>query len=221
MTTAGGPPDLGSYLDRWRALHGGYEPRSNMLVRRWLTVAYSVARPLARARVTPDALTVLAVVASAGVVGLAALSRHRLLAAAALAVVAGLIDSLDGAVAVLRDRVSRYGTVLDSTCDRLSDTLLVTALWVAGAPAALCVLGGVLMFLQEFVRAHAAVAGMRETGVITVWERPTRVIVTSAFLAAAGIHGPGWWPLLGSAAWVGLGVLGLGQLSLLVRRRLG
>jgi CDP-diacylglycerol--glycerol-3-phosphate 3-phosphatidyltransferase len=62
---------------------------------------------------------------------------------------------------------------------------------------------------------------MRETGVITVWERPTRVIVTSAFLAAAGIHGSGRWPLLGAAAWVGLGVLGLGQLSLVVRRRLG
>jgi phosphatidylglycerophosphate synthase len=220
MTTAEGPPDLESYLDRWRLLHGGYEPRSNSLVRRWLTFAYAIARPLARLRIAPDALTVLAVLASAGVVGLASLSGRWLLAAAVVAVVAGLIDNLDGAVAVLSDRVSRYGTILDSACDRVSDALLVTALWVAGAPGLLCALGGVLMFLQEYVRTLAAVAGMREAGVITVWERPTRVIVTGTFLASAGIHGVGAWPLLGAAAWAGLGIIGLVQLSVLVRHRL-
>jgi CDP-diacylglycerol--glycerol-3-phosphate 3-phosphatidyltransferase len=102
----------------------------------------------------------------------------------------------------------------------VSDALLVTALWVAGAPGLLCALGGVLMFLQEYVRTLAAVAGMREAGVITVWERPTRVIVTGTFLASAGIHGVGAWPLLGAAAWAGLGIIGLVQLSVLVRHRL-
>jgi phosphatidylglycerophosphate synthase len=213
------PPGREGYFDRWAATHGGYDPRSNLLVRGWLAVAYAVARPLAAARVPPDVVTLCGVLASAGVVVLAGLEGGWLLLAAGLAVVAGLLDNLDGAVAVLRGRVSSYGTVLDSTCDRLSDLLLVAALWAAGGPAVACVLGGSLMLLQEYVRATAAVAGMREVGVVTVWERPTRVIVTSTFLAAAALLGDPW-PALGAWAWVGLGFVGVSQLSVAVRRRL-
>jgi hypothetical protein len=57
-------------------------------------------------------------------------------------------------------------------------------------------------------------------GVITVWERPTRVIVTAAFLLCAGVFADDVWALLGAAAWVGLGVIGLGQLLIVVRRTL-
>jgi hypothetical protein len=82
------------------------------------------------------------------------------------------------------------------------------------------VAGGALMFLLEFVRARAGAAGMSEVGVITVWERPTRVIVTAAFLLCAGLFADEVWASLGAAAWVGLGVVGLGQLLVVVRRRL-
>jgi len=53
-----------------------------------------------------------------------------------------------------------------------------------------------------------------------VWERPTRVIVTAAFLLCAGLFADDVWASLGAAAWVGLGVVGLGQLLIVVRRRL-
>jgi len=82
-----------------------------------------------------------------------------------------------------------------------------------------CVLAGALMFLHEYTRARAGVAGMTEVGVVTVWERPTRVIVTSTFLAAAALLDEPW-PALGAWAWVGLGVVGVVQLSVVVRRRL-
>ena len=212
-------PDREGYLDRWAALHGGYDPRGNALVRGWLLVAYAVARPLASARVPPDLLTLLAVLTSAAVVGLSALGGGWTTAAAALVVVAGLLDNLDGAVAVLSDRVSGYGMVLDSACDRVSDLLFITSLWAAGAPGLVCVVGGALMFVQEYVRAHAAVAGMREIGVVTFWERPTRVIVTATFLASAAVLGDPW-PELGAWVWVVLGLVGLTQLVVVVRRRL-
>jgi CDP-diacylglycerol--glycerol-3-phosphate 3-phosphatidyltransferase len=61
---------------------------------------------------------------------------------------------------------------------------------------------------------------MSEVGVITVWERPTRVIVTAAFLLCAGLFADEVWAGLGAAAWVGLGMVGLGQLLVVVRRRL-
>lgn len=219
MAAAQPPPDREGYFDGWAALHGGYDPRSNRLVRGWLAITYAVARPLAAARVPPDVVTSCGVIASAGVLVVAGLGGGWLLLAAGLAVLAGLLDNLDGAVAVLRDRVSAYGTILDSTCDRVSDLFLVAALWAAGAPALACVLGGALMLVQEHIRASAAAAGMREVGVVTVWERPTRVIVTSTFLAAAGLLDDPW-PALGAWAWVGLGVVGVVQLSVVVRRLL-
>jgi CDP-diacylglycerol--glycerol-3-phosphate 3-phosphatidyltransferase len=209
-----------SYLQQWSQLHGGYDPTANALVRWWLSLTYDVARLPARARVSPDLLTLSAVVVSCGAAALAAAAVRWLLLAAAVVVVAGLLDNVDGAVAVLTGRSTRWGAVLDSSADRVSDLAFVTALWFAGAPAVVCVVGAALMFLHEFVRARAGAAGMSEVGVITVWERPTRVIVTAAFLFCCGLFLDGLWVELGAAAWVGLGLVGLVQLLLVVRRRL-
>ncbi|MGH8938492.1 MAG: CDP-alcohol phosphatidyltransferase family protein, partial [Actinomycetes bacterium] len=163
-------------------------------------------------------VTAVGPLAGIGAVGLAAVGDAWLTTAALLVVASGLLDSVDGAVAVLTDRVTRWGQVLDHLVDRVTDLLYLVALWLAGAPGQACVAGGVLMLLLEYVRARAAVAGMTEVGVVTVWERPTRVIVTAAFLAS-GVFGD-LWPALGAAAWVGLGMVGLGQLLVVVRRRL-
>lgn len=208
------------YFDGWRDLHGGYDPRSNTLVRWWLSLTYGVARLPVRARLSPDLLTLLAVLVSIGAAAAAGAGGRWLVLAAAVVVVSGLLDNLDGAVAVLTGRSSRWGYVLDSAADRVSDLAYVLALWLAGAPAELCVAGGALMFLLEFVRARAGAAGLSEVGVVTVWERPTRVIVTSAFLLCAGIFLDDRWATLGAAAWVALGVVGLVQLLIAVRRGL-
>ena len=212
-------PDLETYFDRWAITHGGYHPRSNVLVCWWLAIAYAVARPLAAARVPPDLVTIAGLLVTAVAALLARGDGWLLLAAALLVVLAGLFDNLDGAVAVLRDRVTSWGAFLDSVTDRVSDLLMVLALGLAGAPWQVCVLGGALMFLLEYARARAAVAGMSEVGVVTVWERPTRVIVTAAFLACAAVLGNPW-PALGAWAWVGLGFIGLVQLGVVVRRAL-
>jgi phosphatidylglycerophosphate synthase len=212
-------PDREGYFDRWALTHGGYDPRSNVLVRWWLGIAYAVAHPLASARVSPDLVTITGLLVSGVAAALASGEGWPLLGAAVLVVLAGLLDNVDGAVAVLRDRVTRWGAVLDPVTDRVGDLLMVLSLGLAGAPWWACAVGGALMFLLEYVRARAAVAGMTEVGVVTVWERPTRVIVTAAFLAAAAVLGDPW-PALGAWAWVGLGVVGLAQLVVVVRRRL-
>jgi CDP-diacylglycerol--glycerol-3-phosphate 3-phosphatidyltransferase len=214
------PLSRDSYLQQWSRLHGGYDPSSNALVRWWLSLTYDVARLPVRARVSPDLLTLLAVLASFAAAALALPGGPWLVLAAFVVVVSGLLDNLDGAVAVLTGRTTQWGYVLDSAADRVSDLAYLVALWLAGAPAALCVAGGALMFLQEFVRARAGAAGMSEVGVITVWERPTRVIVTAVFLLCAGGSADDVWASLGAAAWVGLGIVGLGQLLVVVRRTL-
>ena len=212
--------DREAYFAGWAALHGGYDPRSNALVRIWLSWTYALAKPLAATRVPPDLVTVLGLLVSGVAAALAAGGEDWWLLAAGLVVVAAaLFDNLDGAVAVLNDRATPWGAVLDSVVDRCSDLLFLAALWLAGAEPWVCVAGGALMLLQEYVRARAGASGMSEVGVVTVWERPTRVIVTAAFLGSAALFGDPW-PTLGAAAWLALGVVGLVQLLVVVRHRL-
>jgi phosphatidylglycerophosphate synthase len=215
-------PGLDDYLRRWAPLHGGYEPRSGSVAGRWLSLAYVAARPLAVRGVTPGVLTAWGVLVSAAVAAIASAGGRWPLAAAVVVVVAGLLDNLDGAVAILTGRTSRWGFVLDSLADRLSDTAYLVALWVLGAPGPLCVVGGGLMGLQEYARARAGNAGMGEVGVVTVWERPTRVVLTAGLLLGAGLR-PDSAELIataGAAAWVVLGLVGLAQLLLVVHRLL-
>lgn len=217
-----GVPDLAGYLTRWAPLHGDYEPAPTSLAGRWLTLAYVIARPLAARGVSPDVLTAWGVLVSAAVAAAAAPGGRWPLVAVGVVVVAGLLDNLDGAVAILTDRTSRWGYVLDSLADRLSDAAYLLPLWFLGAPGPVCVVGGALMGLQEYARARAGNAGMGEVGVVTVWERPTRVILTAGLLLGSGLL-VGRADLIataGAAVWIALGVIGLTQLLLVVHRRL-
>lgn len=212
--------DRSEYLQRWSALHGEVPPTG--LVGGWLRVSHAVARPLTAVGVRPNVVTL----AGLGLAGLAlwpagAGGRWPLLAVA-LIVLAGLVDSLDGAVAVLSDRVSRRGAVLDACCDRVADLSFAAALGLAGAPAGWWLSGAAVALLHEQLRANARVQGMRDVGVVTVAERPTRVIVTAAFLLGVGLY-PGQagdWATAGAIAWTGVGIVGFVQLVLAVRRRL-
>ena len=219
-------PSRAEYLGQWSRLHGGYDPGGSRLVGPWLWLVYSCARPLARLGVPPDLVTAIGLLAAAGGAGLARAGGGWLFGAALLVVASGLVDSLDGAVAVLTGRSSAFGYVLDSMVDRCADLFFLAALWWVGAPAGVAVAAGTLMLLQEYLRARAGAAGMTEVGVVTVWERPTRVIVTASFLLGAAIYGPGSpaaasaWATCGAWVWFGLGLVGLVQLTVAVRRRL-
>jgi CDP-diacylglycerol--glycerol-3-phosphate 3-phosphatidyltransferase len=208
------------YLDRWSALHGGASATG--LVGGWLRIAYRLAVPVARAGVGPDPVTVAGLLAAALAVVPAGAGGRWPLLASGLVVLSGLLDNLDGAVAVLTARTTRWGFVLDSLCDRVADAAYTGALLVAGAPTGLAVAGGAAAWLHEYLRARAAVAGMPEIGVVTVSERPTRVVVTAMFLLGAGlfVSASRQWATAGAAALTTLGAVGLAQLVVVVRHRL-
>ena len=220
-------PDRAAYFERWSALHGGVDPRSP-LVRGWLALTYAVAAPVARRRVSPDALTLLGLVFALLVVPLAWAGGRWPLLAVAMVVVSGLVDSLDGAVAVLTDRATRWGAVLDSVADRCSDIAYVVALLALGGfgdrgvVIAAAGAAAALVLLQEYARARAAASGMDDVGVVTVSERPTRVIGAAMFCLGAGLYpsAAGTWGAAGLAFGVVAGVVGLTQLMVVVRRRL-
>ncbi len=202
------------YLARWSALHGRYDPTSNALVRRWLGGVHAAGRPLAAAGIAPSAVTAAGVAAAVAAALVAGRGRWWALAAAALFVISASLDGVDGAVAVLQDRTSRRGAIADFTADRCGELLFATALVATGASVLPCVVAVTATYVHEYVRARARVAGSREIGVVTIAERPTRVLVTALFLSAYAVHDDTRWVATGAWAWAVLSVAGLAQLAL-------
>jgi CDP-diacylglycerol--glycerol-3-phosphate 3-phosphatidyltransferase len=182
----------------WSRLHYGLRP--SPVVRRWLGLMWALARPFAAARVPPTAITV----AGAGLAVAAPVVAGRLPSVAlALVLGAALCDGLDGAVAVVGGRASRSGAVADAIADRVADTAFALVLWRFGAPLWLALLAAGLSLTQELGRRRV---------VITVAERPTRVICTALACAAAAVSGATWPATVCAAVWVGATVVALGQL---------
>ena len=209
------------YLAAWSRWHGGAGTESP-LVRGWLTLAYALARPLAG--LPPVAATALGLLVASAAVAPAAAGGRWLLAAGVLVGLSGLLDSLDGALAIGTGRASRRGFVLDSVVDRLTEAAYAGALWAAGAPGWLTVVFGALCWLPDYLRARAGQAGVRETGALSVWERPTRVIMTGLTLVGAGVvsglDGADLVVTAGTAAGAVLGAVGVVQLGVSLRRML-
>jgi CDP-diacylglycerol--glycerol-3-phosphate 3-phosphatidyltransferase len=214
------------YLAAWARWHGGTEPADSRLVRGWLSAAYALARPVAG--LPPLAATALGLLVSAAAVWPAAVGGGWLLPAGVLVGVSGLLDSLDGALAIATGRASRRGFVLDSAVDRLTEAAYATALWLAGTPGWLAAAFGALCWLPDYLRARAGQAGVAETGSISVWERPTRVAMTgmtlggAGLLAALGAGRPAHAVVVaGTAVGALLGAVAVGQLGISLRRALG
>lgn len=225
------PPvtSLDGYFDRWAQLHGELDPRGSKLIRSWLTVAYRTAKPLTRTGLSPNGVTVVGVLVAALVpllvwAGVEQGASGWIWLAVAVAALSGMLDNLDGAVAVITGRTTRGGYVLDSVADRLSDALLLGALWIAGAPGLLVVAALTVGFIQEYARARAAVAGVSEVGVVSISERPTRVAIVAVFIglvawAPYSVAGS-TWATIGAVAAFLTALIGLGQVWFALAARL-
>lgn len=199
----------------WSALHSGVQPSA--VVRGWLRLVQGLAAGPA-GRVPPDLLSMAGVLVLAGAWGAAAAGGRWPLLATALVVAGGILDGLDGAVALRTGRARPLGAVVDAAADRVGDLLLAAVLVALGAPVAWAVAAAALVLLHEYVRARAQSVGMPGVGAVTVAERPTRVIVVAvAALGAgalpAGTPLTGWdWATVLVVAWTVVGALGLVQL---------
>ncbi|MFC5142057.1 CDP-alcohol phosphatidyltransferase family protein [Actinomycetospora rhizophila] len=201
------------FLARWSAAHGGIEPRGPVLA--WLRVVFVIVRPLAARRVPPWVLTALSCLCGVAV-PLWVLGGLPLVGAV-FAVLCALLDGLDGAVAVLTDTATAWGRVLDPLVDRVGDVAFLVALVLAGAPGWLAVGVGTLTLLQESVRASAR---LPDVGVVSVWERPSRVIVTALGLLGTVVSPALPVATIAVAIAAVLAVVGFVQVVVTVFRRL-
>jgi phosphatidylglycerophosphate synthase len=221
------PVDWNGYAARWKALHGGYDPTTaGPPVRIWLKLAYRIARALARLGVSPALVTLVGLATCLSVPVVASRPGTLAVLSGPLVLVAGLLDSLDGALAVVTRRVTRFGYVYDSLVARLGEACWLLGFRVLGVPGWLVALTGCLVFLHEYLRARAVSAGLSGLGMVTVAERPTRVLLCAVGLSMAGACAlisstlaTGAGTLL-VAIWLLLGLGGFLQLFAAVRRGL-
>ncbi len=197
-------PTLDEFFAQWQINHSApdLDPRNTLALRWFLTFTYACAKPFARRRVSPNVVTL-------GGLLLGALSLAAARVAPALGglvvLASSLTDGVDGAVAALTGRSSKIGFVLDSVVDRISDAMFVIALVVIGANERLTAGAIGAVWLLEYTRARSGNAGLGEIGVLTIGERPTRVIASGLALVGAQV-------LPNRAAWCG----NLGALIILV-----
>jgi CDP-diacylglycerol--glycerol-3-phosphate 3-phosphatidyltransferase len=166
------------------------DPRtSSVFVERWLRAGYRTGRVLTRLKVRASVVTTVGLVLNAAVPVVIVWHGYWPLVGAGLVLLSGVADTVDGAVAVITNRVTRLGYVYDSVADRLGEAAWLIAFWLAGVPGWLAVLCLTLAWLHEYIRARATAAGMAELGGITLGERPTRLVLIVIGLVLAGVAG--------------------------------
>jgi CDP-diacylglycerol--glycerol-3-phosphate 3-phosphatidyltransferase len=209
-------------VEGWAALHGGLTPSAP--VRAWLGAVQRLAGVGPVTRTPPDLLSAMGVAAAAAATLVATGGGRWPLLTAVLVVLVGVLDGLDGAVALRSGRARPLGAVVDAMADRVGDLLLAATLAVLGAPPAWCAAAAVLTLLHEYLRARAGAAGMPGPGAVTVAERPTRLALVAvaalgAGLLPAGTPWTGWdWATVSAVGWVAVGAVGLVHLGVGVAR---
>lgn len=131
-----------------------------------------------------------------------------------------LFDLLDGAVARISNRVTKFGGLLDSTLDRLSDALYITGFYYSGIISlelALVVL--VESYLISYIRSRAELAAKGEFVLnVGVIERPERIV--AFFLSLICAFDPISKVLLGGltiSVWIFILLAGLSFITIIQR----
>lgn len=158
----------------------------------WDRYMKPIGGALARTGLSPDAITLLGVVIQ--VAAAYFILEGRLAVAALVSIVAAACDALDGALAKARGITSKFGALLDSTTDRLSDALfLLPVAWLYGVSpdvasrddpliAGLALAALVFGFLVSYVKARAEGLGFEcKVGIAERAERLAIIILGLLF----------------------------------------
>ena len=138
-----------------------------------------IVRVLSKTGVTPNALTLINL--ALNIVAAYVIATGHFLPGGILVLVSGLFDLLDGALARFAKQATKFGAILDSTVDRVSEAAILFGLliWYSGHEGRLevALIFAVLIgsFLVSYVRARAEGLGWQcQVGLFT---RAERVIV--------------------------------------------
>ncbi len=147
---------------------------------------------LVRAGLTPNAMTIIGTIGTVAS-ALVFFPLDRLFLGSVLVTVFVLFDLLDGSMARTSGQVTKFGSVLDASCDRIADGVLFGAIvwWalvvagdrITGAAALVSLVAAQVI---SYIKARAEAAGLDGDGGLV--ERAERFIIA---LIGTGLQGLG------------------------------
>ena len=147
-----------------------------------------IAHTVGRLGIHPNTITILGLLLQAGVAIVFGLGYTTL--GGCLLLIVGPVDALDGALARVLGKQSRFGAFLDSTLDRVADAALILGLTTdylrqeAYAAVALLLISLVAAMMVSYIRARAEALGFScKVGVLTRMER----IILIGVLSVVGL----------------------------------
>ena len=155
------------FFSTWSDLHGN--AKISGIVKAWLSISYLIVKPISKVRITPNILTMFGLF-----FGVILFLNANTSWASVLLVLSLICDGIDGSLAILTKKSTKWGAILDSVVDRLTEIFWVLALYKIGADLKLLILVLLTASLQEYVRARSAGLGVSEVGIVTFAERPVR-----------------------------------------------
>jgi CDP-diacylglycerol--glycerol-3-phosphate 3-phosphatidyltransferase len=145
---------------------------------------------LVKSRLKPNTLTWCALAIS--LIAAATIATNHPIIAGFLVLISGLFDILDGALARSTNQATRFGALLDSTFDRISDAILLLGLLafyiMSGGTIeiVLVFLALIASFLTSYIRARAEGIGINcPVGLFT---RTERVIILALGLLFSPLY---------------------------------
>ncbi len=165
----------------WSKLHG--DAKVSGIVKGWLSISFPVSKALAKIRVTPNALTILGLV-----FGILLYMNSSAIWAPLILVISLICDGVDGSLAIVTRQSSKWGALLDSVVDRLTEVFWVFALYSLGVDSKILITVLILASTQEYLRARAGGVGLKQVGVVTVAERPVRASFIFIALVAFNLN---------------------------------
>ncbi|QDQ97571.1 phosphatidylinositol phosphate synthase [Tomitella fengzijianii] len=171
-------------------------------------VTLPIGRKLVRMGVTPDVITITGTVASIAA-ALTLFPMGYLFWGALLIWFFVMFDLLDGATARARGGGTRFGAVLDATCDRIADGAIFAGLawWVVyglddTTEHRLLLVATLICLVTSqvisYAKARAEASGLNGDGGLI--ERPDRLIIVLAGAGFTGIFDQPW--ILFAAMWL-------------------
>ncbi|MFE0747311.1 phosphatidylinositol phosphate synthase [Gordonia sp. NPDC058843] len=166
-------------------------------------VTLPIGRALLRTGLTPDSVTVIGTLAGVAA-ALTLFPMGHLFVGTLVIWLFVMFDMLDGAMARARGGGTRFGAVLDATCDRVADGAIFAGLawWCAVTEPHDLLLVATLICLVtsqviSYAKARAEASGLYGDGGLI--ERPDRLIIV---LVGTGLTGLGLWWAVHVAMWL-------------------
>lgn len=158
------------FFKSWSQLHGN--AKISGIVKGWLTISFLFVKPLAKLRVTPNILTIFGLFFGV-LLYLNALSNWAVI----LLTLSLICDGIDGSLAIITSKASKWGAVLDSVVDRVTEFFWALTFIAIGANQYVVIAALLFAAIQEYLRARIAGLGLTEVGVVTIAERPVRASI--------------------------------------------